>query len=68
MNAYVLQEVESGRYRCQNVYIKDASYHTKLMNAVMYESKEEADYYANSMNRVAEREYVKVIPIEIRVV
>lgn len=65
MKAYVLKEVESGKCRSQNLFVKDDSYHRKLINASIYETHEEAKYQADSLNRMSEG-FVEVVEIELK--
>lgn len=67
MKAYVLKETESGRFRCNNLYVSDESYHFNVVNASMYSDKKEAEYHAKSLNRMTNREFVKVVEIEITI-
>lgn len=65
--AYVLKELKSGRYRCHNVYVSDEAYHKNIINASMYDTLEEAEYYKDSINRMCNEEFVKIVPVTITV-
>lgn len=65
--AWVIKETDTGRYRCQNLYVRDHDYHFNIVNAVIYDSEDEAKYQADNMNKLAGFYWLQVIPITINI-
>lgn len=66
-NGWVLKETDTGRFQCQNLYVKDEAYHQNIINASIYGDEEEANRYAERMNSKAGYEWLVVLPVSLRV-
>lgn len=66
-NAWVIKETDTGRYRCQNIYVSDKDYHFNIVNAVIYEKEDAAKEYADNMNKMAGYYWFHAVPISISV-
>lgn len=67
-NAWVLKESDTGRYRCQNLYVTDETYHTNIINASLYGDEETPKKQAEKMNKMAGFEWLIVVPVSMQVV
>lgn len=66
-DAWIIKETDTGRYRCQNIYVSDHDYHFNIVNAVIYEKEDAAKEYANNMNEMAGYYWLHVVPISISI-
>lgn len=62
-NAFVLREIDTGRYRCQNLFINNDEYQKNIVNAQIYQKQEDAESIKCSLEKNLDQEFFKIVPV-----